>query len=91
MSQANSKQFFCFTDSLSLTNLGTKICDYAECSIGIDAPVISVNGNSVTITPATIRIRFVAGSVWGLPNGVQPRESPRPDFTIVVPTTVYYE
>ena len=89
--QANEKNFFCLTSNLSFTDLGAQICDYAKIAISISAPIISVNGNTITITPAIASIRFTGGTVFGLPNGVGARDTPRPDFTVAIPTTVYYE
>lgn len=76
---------------LSFTDLGVDVCDYADCAVSVNAPIISVNGNNVTITPAIVYVRFTGGTVFGLPGGVGERDSNRPYLTRAIPTTVYYQ
>ena len=72
---------------LSFTDLGLKICDYAKCEVSVNAPIVAINGNNVTITPALVCIRFIGGNAFGHPDG---QHSSNP-LIKAIPTTIYYQ
>ena len=81
IAEAKNKSFVCICGSFNKSDVGIKICDYAQMQMQFIPPVISKTSDNITVTPAYIRSYLIGGNVYV--SGVR-------DQKYAIPTSVYY-